>query len=119
MTGQTISEKILSAKSGEDVRAGEYVEARIDATIAHDVTGPLAIEAFEAVTGDDGELYAPETTVFTLDHHAPADGVEAANNHNIVREFAAEYGAHQYEINEGICHQVMVEEGFVEPGSLI
>lgn len=119
MTGKTIAEKILSKKSGRDVTAGDYVEAAVDAMIGHDVTGPLAIDAFEEVTGDDGELAAPNDVVFTLDHHAPADGVEAANNHNIVREFAAKYGAHQYEINDGICHQVMVEEGFVEPGQLI
>jgi 3-isopropylmalate/(R)-2-methylmalate dehydratase large subunit len=119
MTGKTITEKLLSKKSQQDVSAGEYVEARIDGMIGHDVTGPLAIDAFEEVTGDDGVLASPDDVVFTLDHHAPADGVEAANNHNVVREFAAEYGAHQYEINDGICHQVMVEEGFVEPGQLI
>ncbi len=119
MTGKTITEKILSEKSGTDVSAGEYVEARVDEVIAHDVTGPLAVEAFEDVTGEDRELAAPDSTVFTLDHHAPADGVKAANNHNVVREFAEEYGAHQYEINDGICHQVMIEEGFVEPGDLV
>lgn len=119
MTGKTITEKILSAHSGRDVTAGAYVEATVDAMVTHDVTGPLTIEVFEEVTGVDGELAAPEDIVFTLDHHAPADGVEAANNHNTVREFAAEYGTHQYEINDGICHQVMVEEGFVEPGDLV
>lgn len=119
MTAKTITEKILSEKAGRDVTAGDYVEADIDAMIGHDVTGPLAIDAFEDVTDDDAVLADPENTVFTLDHHAPADGVEAANNHNTVREFADEYGAHQYEINEGICHQVMIEEGFVEPGDLI
>lgn len=119
MTGKTITEKILSEKSGEDATAGDYVEATVDAMVTHDVTGPLTIEVFEDVTGGDGELAAPEDVVFTLDHHAPADGVQAANNHNIVREFADEYGANQYEISDGICHQVMIEEGFVEPGDLV
>ncbi|MFC4544100.1 3-isopropylmalate dehydratase large subunit [Halosolutus amylolyticus] len=119
MTGQTITEQILSEKAGRDVTAGDYVEAAVDEMIAHDVTGPLAIDAFEDVTGEDGDLAAPDDVVFTLDHHAPADGVEAANNHNIVREFARAYGTHQYEINDGICHQVMIEEGFVEPGDLV
>lgn len=119
MTGKTITEKILSEHSGRDVTAGAYVEATVDAMVTHDVTGPLAIDVFEEVTGGNGELDSPDDIVFTLDHHAPADGVEAANNHNIVREFAAEYGTHQYEINDGICHQVMVEEGFVEPGHLV
>ncbi|WP_247730359.1 3-isopropylmalate dehydratase large subunit [Halovivax limisalsi] len=119
MTAKTITEKILSRKAGADVTAGDFVEADLDAMFAHDVTGPLAIDAFEAVTDEDGTLVAPERTVFTLDHHAPADGVEAANNHNIVRDFAAAQGAHQYEIDDGICHQVLIEEGFAEPGSLV
>lgn len=119
MTGKTIAEKILSAKADADVRAGEYVEADIDVAMAHDITGPLAFETFDEVTGDDAELFAPERTVFTIDHHAPADGVEAANNHNAVREFAAEHGAHQFDVGDGICHAVLVEEGFVRPGDLV
>lgn len=119
MTGKTVSETLLSEKSGTDVRAGDYVEASVDVMMTHDVTGPLTFEVFKAVTGGDGELSDPENTVITIDHHAPADGVEAANNHNSVREFAAEYGAQQYEVGDGICHQVLVEEGFVNPGDLV
>lgn len=119
MTGKTISEKFLSEKAGVDSRAGDYVEADVDVMMTHDVTGPLTFEVFEDVTGTDGELFDPASTVITIDHHAPADGVEAANNHNIVREFAAEYGAQQYEVGDGICHQVLVEEGFVRPGDLV
>jgi 3-isopropylmalate/(R)-2-methylmalate dehydratase large subunit len=116
---KTFAENLLSAKSGEDVRAGEYVEAQIDVAMAHDITGPLAFDTFEEVTGGDGELFAPGRTVFTIDHHAPADGVQAANNHNRLREFAREHDAAQYDVGDGICHQVLVEEGFVGPGDLV
>lgn len=119
MTGKTLAEKLLSEKSGEDVRAGAYVEAEIDVAMAHDITGPLAFETFNEVTGDDATLFAPDRTVLTIDHHAPADGVEAANNHNALRQFAAEHGAHQYEVGDGICHAVLIEEGFVGPGDLV
>jgi len=119
MTGKTLAEKLLSEKSGTDARAGDYVEADVDVAMAHDITGPLAFQTFDEVTGDDGELFAPDRTVFTIDHHAPADGVQAANNHNAVREFAAEHGAHQFDVGDGICHAVLVEEGFVGPGDLV
>ena len=119
MTGKTISEKFLSEKASEDVRAGDYVEADVDVMMTHDVTGPLTFDVFEDVTGEDAELADPDNTIITIDHHAPADGVEAANNHNIVREFADEYGAQQYDVGDGICHQVLVEEGFVLPGDLV
>jgi 3-isopropylmalate/(R)-2-methylmalate dehydratase large subunit len=71
------------------------------------------------VTDETGELAAPDRTVLTIDHHAPADGVKAANNHNLVRDFAERYGAHQYDVGDGICHQILVEEGFVRPGDLV
>lgn len=118
MPGKTISEKILSHKSGKDAHAGDYVQAEVNGMVTHDVTGPLTFEVFEAVTGKDAELQHPESVVLTLDHHAPADGVQAANNHNRVREFASEYGANLYEVSDGICHQVVIEEGFVAPGDL-
>jgi len=119
MTGKTISEKILSRKAGRDARAGDFVEASVDTVMCHDVTGPLSFDVFERVTGEDPRLDDPESTVITIDHHAPADGVEAANNHNAVREFAEKYDARQYEVGDGICHQVLVEEGFVFPGDLV
>jgi 3-isopropylmalate/(R)-2-methylmalate dehydratase large subunit len=119
MTGKTLAEKILSRKADQDVRAGEYVEAAIDVGFTHDVTGPLTFDVFEDVTGGDGELFDPDRTAITIDHHAPADGVQAANNHNRVREFAAEYGAVQYDVGDGICHQVLVEDGFAGPGDLV
>ena len=119
MRAKTISEKLLGEKAGRPVTAGDYVEAEVDVMMTHDVTGPLTFEVFEEVTGDDPSLVAPEQTVITIDHHAPADGVQAANNHNIVREFAERYGAQQYDVGDGICHQVLVEEGFVAPGDLV
>jgi 3-isopropylmalate/(R)-2-methylmalate dehydratase large subunit len=119
MSGKTLAEKLLSEKSGTDARAGDYVEAQIDVAMAHDITGPLAFQTFDEVTGEDAELFAPDRTVFTIDHHAPADGVQAANNHNAVRAFAAEHGAHQFDVGDGICHAVLVEEGFVGPGDLV
>ena len=119
MTEKTLAEKILSEKANRDVTAGDYVEADVDVMLTHDVTGPLTFQTFEDVTGGEGELHAPEKTIITIDHHAPADGVEAANNHNHVREFAEEYGAVQYDVGDGICHQLLVEEGHVNPGDLV
>ena len=119
MTGKTLAEKLLSAKAGVDVWAGDYIEAAVDVAMAHDITGPLAFQTFNEVTSGDGGLFAPGRTIFTIDHHAPADGVQAANNHNAIREFAAKHGAHQYDVGDGICHQVLIEEGHVAPGDLV
>ncbi|MGM0718245.1 MAG: 3-isopropylmalate dehydratase large subunit [Halobacteriota archaeon] len=119
MTGKTISEKILSEKSGEDVRAGDYVEAQVDTMLTHDITGPLSFQTFYEVAGEDAEPHDTDSILLAIDHHAPADGVQAANNHNELRAFAERHGVAQFEVGDGICHQLVVEEGFVEPGDLV
>src|SRR6202011_5907997 len=42
----TLTEEIFSRRLGRPVHAGEIVVAPVDYAMAHDVTGPLAIEAF-------------------------------------------------------------------------
>src|SRR5438874_11855021 len=42
----TLTEEIFSRRLGRPIHAGEIVVAPVDYAMAHDVTGPLAIEAF-------------------------------------------------------------------------
>ena len=35
-----------------------------------------------------------------------------------MREFAKEQGIRLFEVGEGICHQIMVEQGYVKPGDV-
>ena len=119
MSGKTLAEKILSDKSGDDVRAGDYYEATVDTMLTHDITGPLSFQTFYEVAGEDASPQNPESILLAIDHHAPADGVQAANNHNILREFGEKHGVAQFEVGDGICHQLVVEEGFVKPGDLV
>lgn len=45
-----ISEKILANASGkETVNTGEIIDAQVDVIMVHDLTGPLAIEAFKRI----------------------------------------------------------------------
>jgi 3-isopropylmalate/(R)-2-methylmalate dehydratase large subunit len=36
-----------------------------------------------------------------------------------MRKFAAEQGIHNYDINEGVCHQVVLEKGRAAPGEIV
>ncbi len=42
----TVAEKILGEKSGTEAKVAHLVVADIDAIMAHDSLGPMAIEAF-------------------------------------------------------------------------
>ena len=113
--GKTIVEKIFSRACGRDVKAGEFVFANVDMAMANDITAPLAIKAFKEITE---RVWDPKRFVIVLDHQSPADSVNAAENHKMLRNFANEQGVIFYDVGEGIAHQIMVEN-HVEPGMLI
>lgn len=117
MRPRTIAEKILSAKSGQDVRPGQIVFCQIDQMMAHDANGPLAVRAFQNLGGT--RLYEPERVHFIMDHAVPAPNERIANLQKMLRDFAAEQGADFIEGGEGVCHQLMMERGYVQPGDLV
>lgn len=117
----TISEKIFSKASGKTVKAGEFVMANIDRAMTHDITGPLAVEGFYEIMRDKEEkkVWDPSKIVILFDHQVPADSLNAAANHTMLRKFAREQGIINYDVYEGVCHQVMPEKGHVRPGDLV
>ncbi len=116
MPGLTIAEKILSQHTEGIARAGALIVADVDAVMASDTTAPLAIKAFEEMGG--GRIWNPERCYFVIDHAAPAPNERIAALHTLMRNFAAEHGCPLYDAGAGICHQLMVEQGHVEPGML-
>jgi len=117
MAGKTISEKILSAKSGCDARAGDVVICRIDAAMATDGSAPLAIEYFEQMQGKT--VTTPDRLSFFIDHYPAAGHPESARHHDRMRAFARRHGIRVYEAGEGVCHQLMAESGNTRPGDLV
>ena len=46
----TITEKIFAAHAGlEEVKAGQLLTAKVDITLANDITGPVAINEFRKI----------------------------------------------------------------------
>ena len=114
-----ISEKILAKASGKSaVHAGEIVDATVDGIMIHDLTGPLAIEAFKKI--GVSKVWDNKKVVIILDHQIPAESVRMAELHKMLRKFSREQSIRLYDVGEGgICHQVMPEKGYVTPGALI
>ncbi|WP_298503845.1 3-isopropylmalate dehydratase large subunit [uncultured Maribacter sp.] len=114
--GQTISEKIISNHVGHKVYAGELVISNVDGAMASDTTGPLTIKAFKEMGGK--KVFNPDKCALIIDHAAPSPNERIANLHKMMRDFAKEQGMRLFEIGEGICHQVMVENQYVKPGDI-
>ncbi len=116
--GKTIAEKILSEKSGTDARAGQIVVADIDYVMVNDVTGPIAFREYEKL---NAETLYKDKLVLIPDHYVPNKDILSAEQAKEMREFATKHDIDNYfEVGRGgVCHQVMVEEGFAAPGRLI
>lgn len=114
----TISEKILAEKSGKKkASAGEIVEAEVDYVMVNDVTGLPAFQVFEEFKTKP----IKEKIILIPDHYVPGKDVESAEQAKAMHSFAKKYGIKNYfDVGRGgVCHQVMIEEGFVAPGRLI
>ena len=116
----TISEKILARASGKErVEPGEYVNAKIDLAMFHDLTGPLTLKVLEEVGFD--KPWDPEKIVVVFDHQVPAESVKTAELHKMLRSYVKKAGIRKfYDVGRGgIAHQVLVEDGLAQPGMLI
>jgi len=111
---QTLVEKIISQRTGLQVRAGEFVLAPVDVVLAHEGTGVLAIEQFE----DLGKPGLSARTLLFCDHAAPSPRKELSNVQQRLREFAGHWGADFYGPGCGVCHQIVAEQ-WAKPGSIV
>ncbi|MFZ3060181.1 MAG: 3-isopropylmalate dehydratase large subunit [Candidatus Methanoperedens sp.] len=114
----TISEKILSRACGKPASADDFVVANIDYAMAHDGTSVLAVRAFREMGAK--KVWDPARIIIPFDHIAPANNETAAKLQQNIRNWIKEQGiTNFFDVGEGICHQVLPEQGFAMPGKLI
>ena len=113
---KTIAEKILSEHAGRGLIAGDISVVDVDVVMAQDGTGPLAISQIKKM--GFSKVANPDKSIFFIDHGAPSPRKELADSHKILREFASESGARLSDINQGVCHQILVES-YVCPGNIV
>ena len=115
--GKTIAEKILSKKSGQEVRANDIVVADLDFIMGQDGTSPLAIRAFKEMQAK--KVFDPSRIAMVIDHSSPSPLEGVSDLHKQMREFAMEQKIHLFDIGDGVCHQLLPEQGHVVPGDLV
>jgi 3-isopropylmalate/(R)-2-methylmalate dehydratase large subunit len=116
----TITEKILAAHAGlESVKPGDLITARVDITLANDITGPVAVKEFKK-TGAQ-KVFDKDRVVFVPDHFVPNKDIKSAEQVKILREFSKEYGLKNFfELGRmGIEHTLLPDLGIVGPGDLV
>ena len=119
MSPMTLPEKILALKAGkESVRPGQIVECPVDVAMAHEACAQL-IKPFEEMGAET--VWDRNKIVIPIDHWVPASSEASAKLHHQIRKFVKKHDLpHFYDLgNQGICHQILAEEGFCMPGDLV
>ncbi len=111
-------EKILAKNSGrETVHTGEILNAKVDFAEINDLYLQTVTSFYEM----GGKKVWDRTKLsFVFDHYAPCPTIKTAVIHQKMREFAKENElTHHFDVNAGVCHQVMPEAGVILPGTII
>ena len=113
----TIAEKILARASGRDrVAAGDLVTVKVDTVVLFDNNFMPSI--WQEVL----KLEHPERVVVIMDHRVPAPTIQSAGAHRTARRFVEKFGIarfHDVGATQGICHQVVADQGYALPGTVL
>ena len=115
--GMTIVEKILADHAGVDsVAPGDFIMARVDMSMAHDMTAPISIREFRRSGAE--RLHDHRRLVFILDHFTPCKDISAAQASKEVRESHGTGRCAFIRLGRaGICHAFIPEAGLGSPAT--
>src|SRR5438876_4555961 len=119
--GLTLVEKIAGRHAdglapGTVVRSGDFISIRPRHVMTHDNTGAV-IPKFKQIGAT--AVADPAQPVFAIDHDIQNTSPENLAKYAKIEAFACEHGIDFYPPGTGISHQVMVEQGYVVPGTLV
>jgi len=114
---QTISQKILARTAGrEKVEAGELIVVEPDMVMCHDDTFEV-IRLFEEIGVE--YVWNPNRIVVSLSCCGSDSSGNLAAAHKTIRDFVRRQGIKSfYDIHQGACHQLVLENGDILPGQL-
>jgi homoaconitate hydratase len=119
--GLTLVEKIAARHAdglspGTAVRSGDFISIRPRHVMTHDNTGAV-MPKFKQIGAS--KIADPAQPVFAIDHDIQNTSPENLAKYAKIEAFAREHRVDFYPAGTGISHQVMVEQGYVVPGSMV
>lgn len=118
---QTLIEKIaqkfaVGLDPKHEVHAGDYLMIQPAYVMTHDNTGAV-IPKFKSIGAT--KLFNPRQVVHTLDHNVQDTSEKNLEKYRKIEEFSKLMGADFYPAGRGIGHQIMCEEGYAWPGTMV
>lgn len=119
--GQNLVEKIaqkyaVGLESNHIVRAGDYLSIKPAHVMTHDNTGAV-IPKFKEIGAT--AMDNPQQPVFALDHDIQNRTEKNLEKYSKIEAFAKQMGVDFYPAGRGIGHQIMCEEGYAWPGTMM
>src|SRR5947207_1245405 len=119
--GLTLVEKIAARHAdglapGTAVCSGDFISIRPRHVMTHDNTGAV-IPKFKQIGATT--IADSAQPVFAIDHDIQNTSPENLAKYAKIEAFAREHDIDFYPPGTGISHQVMVEQGYVVPGSMV
>jgi len=117
---QTIVEKIaqfhLAEGPNRPLRVGDFVSIRPWHVLTHDNTSAV-MSKFKAIGAK--KVRDAKQPVFALDHDIQNHDELNVRKYRSIESFACEQGIDFHSAGSGIGHQIMIERGYVVPGSFV
>src|SRR6266496_4144945 len=117
---QTIVEKLAQAHLADvpqrPLLTGDFVSIPPTHTMTHDNTSAV-MSKFKAIGAK--KIFDPRQLVFALDHDIQNREEANLKKYHSIELFAVEHGVDFYTAGSGIGHQIMVERGYVLPGTFV
>jgi len=98
------------------LRAGDFLSIRPHRVMTHDNTSAV-MSKFKGIGAK--KIHDPKQLVFALDHDIQNQDESNQKKYRAIEAFAKEHGVDFYPAGSGIGHQIMVERGYVVPGSFV
>lgn len=116
--GKTLSEKILARCCGrEAVSAGDLIMAKVDCAMMDDTLGPQLVQPGLEKLG--GKIWDTDKVVLIQDHYTPSGSPAQANVVAFTRQWGIDHQIEHYFEECGPCHQILAENCFDLPGTLL
>jgi homoaconitate hydratase len=112
---EKIVEKFASG-SNRKVQSGDFVRVRPHHLLTHDNTAAV-LKKFRSMGVK--RIRNPHQAVFALDHDIQNMSVTNLEKYSNIEKFAQQQNVDFYPAGRGIGHQVMIEEGYAFPGTLV
>lgn len=118
---QTLVEKIaqkyaVNLSADHEVRSGDFIYIRPAYVMTHDNTGAV-IPKFKSIGAQ--KMANPAQVVHALDHNVQDTSEKNLQKYSKIESFSKEMGSDFYPAGRGIGHQIMCEEGYAFPGTMM